>query len=121
MYVDEGTASPTALPSSGGWQVDPDQVRDFAAAVEQVRADLDKIVREVDDLSTPNYAPMLGTSPVGQELADKFTDRMGSERGLRGHLNTALTRMEEFVASAERTAAGYQNTDQDNATTLTGH
>jgi hypothetical protein len=121
MYVDEGTATPTALPSGGGWQVDADQVRDFAAAVEQVRADLDKIVREVEDLSTPNYAPMLGTSPVGQELADKFTDRMGSERGLRGQLNTALTRMEEFVASAERTAAGYQQTDQDNATSLTGH
>lgn len=121
MYVDEGPATPTALPSGGAWQVEPDQVRDFAAAVEQVRADLNKIVSEVEDLSTPNYAPMLGTSPVGQELAEKFTDRMGSERGLRGQLNTALTRMEEFVASAERTAAGYQNTDEDNATTLTGH
>lgn len=119
MYVEEDAAATMALPG-GSWQVDPDQVREFADAVEQVRADLDKIVREVEDLSTPNYAPMLGTSPVGQELAEKFTDRMGSERGLRGQLNVALARMEEFVASAERTAAGYQNSDADNADTLTG-
>jgi len=114
MYVDE----PLTAGSGGGWTVEPEQVREFASAVEAVRADLAAITREVEDLSTPDYAPMLGTSPVGQEMAEKFADRMGSERGLRGQLNVALQRMEEFVASAERTAAQYQQVDEDNATNL---
>ncbi|OLF04260.1 hypothetical protein BLA60_41655, partial [Actinophytocola xinjiangensis] len=103
---------------AGGWSVDPEHVREFARAVEAVRADLAAITREVEELSTPNYAPLLGTSPVGQQMADKFTDRMGSESGLRGQLNVALLRMEEFVASAEHTAARYLATDEDNATGL---
>jgi hypothetical protein len=108
MYVEESAA--------GGWQVEPEQVREFAAAVEQVRSDLARITSEVADLATPNYAPMLGTSPVGQELAEKFTDRMGSQTGLQGQLTTALARMEEFIASAEKSAAQYQQTDGDNST-----
>lgn len=111
MYVDEGAGG-----SAGGWQVEPEQVREFAAAVEQVRRDIERITSEVGELSTPNYAPMLGTSPVGQELAEKFTDRMGSERGLHGQLTTALARMEEFIASAEQSAAEYQQVDGDNST-----
>jgi hypothetical protein len=114
MYVDDATASS----GTGGWQVEPEQVREFARAVEAVRADLEAITREVEDLSTPNYAPLLGTSPVGQELAEKFTDRMGSERGLRGQLNVALERMEEFISSAEKTASQYLQTDDDNASKL---
>lgn len=114
MYVDESAGA-----SGGGWQVEPEQVREFAAAVEQVRRDLQAITSEVADLSTPDYAPMLGTSPVGQELAEKFTDRMGSERGLHGQLNTALARMEEFVSSAEKTAGEYLQVDADNSTKFT--
>jgi hypothetical protein len=110
MYLDEGTGS-----SGSGWQVDPAQVRDFAAAVDQVRADLDKISKHVNEMSAPNYAPLLGTSPVGQQLAEKFTDRMGAEHGLRGLLDTALKNVDEFVTSAEKTAAGYQGTDEDRA------
>jgi hypothetical protein len=106
MYVEE---------SAGNWQVEPEQVSAFAAAVEQVRADLARITSEVAELSTPNYAPMLGTSPVGQELAEKFTDRMGSEGGLHGQLTTALSRMEEFIASAEKSAAQYLQVDGDNS------
>jgi hypothetical protein len=112
MYVDE--AQPSG--SGGGWAVDPDQVRAFADAVAEVRRHLDQITREVEDLSTPDYAPMLGTSPVGQELAEKFTDRMGSEKGLRGQLNVAVAHMEEFVLAAEHTAGTYLQTDADNAT-----
>jgi hypothetical protein len=112
MYLDEQTPD---TGSAGGWQVDPDQVRDFAAAVDQVRADLNAISKEVNEMSTPNYAPLLGTSPVGQQLAEKFSDRMGAERGLRGLLNNALKNMDEFVTSAEKTAATYQQTDQDGA------
>ncbi|HEV2780695.1 MAG TPA: hypothetical protein VGX25_15000 [Actinophytocola sp.] len=113
MYVDNQGAAPTG--TAGGWQVDPDQVRDFAEAVSQVRQHLDAIRTEVGELASPSYAPMLGTSPVGQELAEKFTDRMGSETGLRGQLDVALKRMEEFVESAEKTAASYQEMDSDSA------
>jgi hypothetical protein len=60
---------------------------------------------------------MLGTSPVAHEMAEKFTDRMGSERGLRGQLNLAVSRMEEFVLAAEHTASTYLQTDADNAVT----
>ncbi len=111
MYVDESVGGP-----AGGWQVEPEQVREFAAAVEQVRRDIERITAEVAELSTPDYAPMLGTSPVGQELAEKFTDRMGSERGLHGQLTTALARMEEFISSAEKSAAEYLQVDGDNST-----
>jgi hypothetical protein len=104
MYVDDAA-------SAGGWAVDASQVQAFADAVGEVRRQLDIITGEVEDLSTPNYAPMLGTSPVGQELAEKFTDRMGSERGLRGQLNVAVAHMEEFVVAAENTAASYLESD----------
>lgn len=111
MYVDESGGV------ADGWAVDPSQVQAFAEAVADVRRQLDRITTEVEDLSTPNYAPMLGTSPVGQELAEKFTDRMGSERGLRGQLNLAVAHMEEFVTAAENTASTYLQTDTDNAST----
>ena len=112
MYVDD--AQPSS--SSAGWAVDPAEVRAFADAVAEVRRHLDAVTREVEDLSTPDYAPLLGTSPVGQELAEKFTDRMGSERGLRGQLNLAVAHMEEFVLAAEHTAGTYLQVDADNAT-----
>jgi hypothetical protein len=107
MYVED------TAPAGGGWAVDAAQVQAFADAVADVRKQLDIITSEVEDLSTPNYAPMLGTSPVGQELAEKFTDRMGSERGLRGQLNIAVAHMEEFVLAAEHTAATYLDSDAD--------
>lgn len=113
MYTEEPAGG-----VGGDWQVEPEQVRVFAAAVEQVRADLAKITSEVGQMAMPNYAPLLGTSPVGQELAEKFTDRMGGEQGLHGQLSTALARMEEFIASAERSAAQYQQVDDDNSTKL---
>ncbi|WP_436493950.1 hypothetical protein [Actinokineospora sp. HUAS TT18] len=112
MYIDEPETG--NFTGTQGWEVDPEQVREFAAAVEEVRADLDAIIAEVADLSSPAFQPMLGTSPVGKELSEKFNDRLTSENGLRGQLDEALKRMEEFVASAERTAAGYQESD-DNA------
>jgi hypothetical protein len=107
MYID-------SAPAGGGWAVDPVEVQAFARAVADVRAQLDIITRDVENLSTPDYAPMLGTSPVGQELAEKFADRMGSERGLRGQLNVAVAHMEEFVTAAEQTAATYLQVDADN-------
>ena len=112
MYVED----PNAFTGTSGWQVDPAQVREFAAAVEEVRADLDAIFADVAELATPAYQPMLGTSPVGQELAEKFTERLGGPTGLRGQLEGALQRMEEFVASAEKSAAGYAQSDESSAT-----
>jgi hypothetical protein len=117
MYVDE----PDTTTSGGGWAVDPSQVSAFAEAVAEVRRNLDRVTGEVADLSTPDYAPMLGTSPVGQELAEKFTDRMGSEKGLRGQLNVAVAHMEQFVHAAELTAASYLQSDADNATGFKYH
>ena len=97
MYVDE-----SAHGVGGGWQVEPEQVQRVRGRGRAgARPTSTRITSEVGELSTPNYAPMLGTSPVGQELAEKFTDRMGSEQGLHGQLTTALARMEEFIASAE--------------------
>ncbi|MFL6124718.1 hypothetical protein [Actinophytocola sp.] len=112
MYVD----GPTGSTSSGGWSVDPAQVQAFAEAVADVRGQLDRITGEVAELATPNFAPMLGTSPVGQELAEKFTDRLGSARGLRGQLDLAVAHMEEFVLAAENTARTYTQVDTNNLT-----
>ncbi|PPK70093.1 hypothetical protein V5P93_001029 [Actinokineospora auranticolor] len=112
MYVDEPGSNSAA---GSGWQVEPEQVREFAAAVAEVRADLDEIFAEVAELTSPAYLPMLGTSPVGQQLAEKFNDRLASESGLKGQLETALQRMEEFVSSAERTANHYEQSDTANA------
>ncbi|OLR90137.1 hypothetical protein [Actinokineospora bangkokensis] len=112
MYVDDpNAAGPGAPRGAQGWQVDPAMVGEFAAAVAEVRADLDAIFADVAELSSPAYLPMLGTSPVGQELAEKFTERLGGESGLKGQLEQALARMQEFVASAEQSAAAYQQSD----------
>jgi hypothetical protein len=112
MYVDQTGG----VPSSGaGWSVDPAQVQLFADTVAEVKDQLEGIKKDVDGLSTPDYAPMLGTSPVGQELAEKFSNRMGSEKGLRGQLNLAITHLWEFVLAAENTAATYVDKDQGNA------
>jgi hypothetical protein len=111
MYVDDSAGGS----ASDGWAVDPSQVQAFAAAVADVRRQLDLITTEVSDLASPDYAPMLGTSPVGQELAEKFTDRLGSEKGLRGQLNIAVAHMEEFVLAAENTASAYLQEDSDGA------
>jgi hypothetical protein len=96
---------------AGDWQVEPSQVREFAAAVAAVRADLGAVSRNVEELADPTYAPKLGTSPVGRELAEKFLDRLAGDNGLLSHLDVVLRRLDEFTASAERAAATYQDSD----------
>ncbi|WP_156754682.1 hypothetical protein [Actinokineospora pegani] len=119
MYIDEPGATPAADPNpvtgDAGWQVDPAQVKEFAAAVQEVRADLDAIFADVAELASPDFLPMLGTSPTGQELAEKFTERLAGEAGLKGQLEEALRRMEEFVSSAEKSAANYEQSDSSAA------
>lgn len=133
MYVDD-TADPTvnpatptmstlpapaAIPTSGGqWTVEPDQVNNFASAIVQVRAYLDKVREQVDELSGPDYQPRLGTSPTGEQLARKFSDRLTSDAGLAGQLRVALKNLEDFVSSAEKTAATYLESDNSAADTL---
>ncbi|MFC7613089.1 hypothetical protein ACFQV2_05080 [Actinokineospora soli] len=53
------------------------------------------------------YTPKLGTSPVGQQLAKKFDDRLNSEHGLRTLLGEAVRRMDEFINSAEAVRDAY--------------
>ncbi|MET0134129.1 MAG: hypothetical protein ABW215_11110 [Kibdelosporangium sp.] len=113
MYIDDANApAPTAPVAAGeGWAVSPDQVRAFAAAVTQVKADLDAVRREIEDFRDPALAPMLGTSPPARELSEKFADRIVGDSGLAGQLQSAVANLQEFVDGAERTAARYQEVD----------
>jgi hypothetical protein len=117
MYMDaaDDPASPAPVPASvpagQGWQVSPEQVRDFAAAVAQVKADLDEVRKEVEEFRDPALAPKLGTSPPARELSDKFADRIAGDSGLAGQLETALANLQEFVDGAQRTAEKYQESD----------
>jgi hypothetical protein len=113
MYDDSPNAPTTAPRISGdqGWEVTPEMVREFAAAVAQVKADMEAVRQEVAEFRDPALAPMLGTSPPARELSEKFADRIAGDAGLAGQLETALANLQEFVDGAERTAARYQETD----------
>jgi hypothetical protein len=111
-------AAPALTGLSGGWQVEPSEVAAFVSAVAQVRDDLNAVFSQADQLTSPAYLPQLGTSPVGQALTAKFTDRLSGGQGLLEQLNTALNHIDDFVATAERTAARYVGTDADQADRL---
>ena len=116
MYIEsESTTPPDLTALSGGWHVEPDQVRTFASAVSEVRQGVNEIRRRADELAAD--PPMLGTSSVGNGLADKFRDRAGPE-GLLGELYGVLTQLEDFVSAAEQTAAEYQQKDDTAAWSL---
>ncbi|HEY0803549.1 MAG TPA: hypothetical protein VGD84_00725 [Pseudonocardiaceae bacterium] len=100
------------------WQVDPSQVQAFARAVQQVRDNLNAVRGQVDQLAAPAYQPMLGTSPVGQALTAKFTDRVTGGEGLLAQLDTTLAHLDQFVATAEQAAANYVTTDTTAAESL---
>jgi hypothetical protein len=100
---------------SGGWQVEPERVRAFAAAVSQVRVDLEQLRGAAAELVTD--PPLLGTSPIGDGLAAKFTDRAGNE-GLHGELTRVIAQLEAFIGSAERTMAEYLERDAAAAQSL---
>ncbi|HEX9338002.1 MAG TPA: hypothetical protein VF892_19045 [Pseudonocardiaceae bacterium] len=112
------TPAPELSDLAGGWQISPDQLSKFASAVQQVRADLNAVLKQVDQLTSPSYQPQLGSSPVGQALAAKFVDRLSGDQGLLPSLTAVLTHLDAFIANAEQTASQYQGTDTATADTL---
>jgi hypothetical protein len=119
----------TTKPASrGSWKVDPDQLGQFAWAVERARDRLKEVQDRVDQMRTDAYTPKLGTSPVGVQLEAKFADRLDAQLdnpshpttgGLRSMLEEAMRRMDEFVSSAEAAARAYQSHDADSSAQVT--
>lgn len=121
-------AKPTAAQPSGGWEVDPDRLREFADAVDLVRRRLRDVEDKVELMRSAAYTPKLGTSPVGTQLERKFTDRLDApldnpthptSGGLRPLLAEAMRRMNEFVATAEAAAREYHAFDEAAAQHMT--
>lgn len=111
--VHEQPASMAApAPKPDGWQVDPYQLRAFSDAVLRARSYLDAVQAKVDRMQGAELTPQLGTSPVGQQLAKKFDDRLNSENGLRAMLSEAMKRMDELVTSAEKVASSYEEHEE---------
>lgn len=118
-------ARPAAPPKS--WEVDPDQLSSFTHAVESVRDRLRDVQAKVDRMRTASFTPKLGTSPVGVQLEQKFTDRLDAPLddpknptagGLRPMLAEAMRRMDEFVAGAEAAVKAYREHDAASATRI---
>jgi hypothetical protein len=107
------TAAPAEKPATGGWEVDPECVRDFGDAVVRARAYLDAVAMKVGRMQGTELTPQLGTSPVGEQLAKKFDDRLNADQGLRVMLTEAMKRMEKFVTSAEEAAREYEQVEED--------
>ncbi len=109
----EATAAPAR--TGDGWQVDPYQVRAFGDAVMRARTYLDAVQAKVDRMQGAEFTPQLGTSPVGQQLAKKFDDRLNSADGLRARLAEAMKRMEDLVTNAEKVARSYEELEETSA------
>jgi hypothetical protein len=101
-----------------GWEVDPDRLRSFTDAVVRARSYLDAVQAKVDRMQGAELTPQIGTSPVGQQLAKKFDDRLNSNDGLRARLAEAMKRMDDFVASAEHAASAYEELEQNTVDTV---
>jgi len=108
------TESGAALPGTGSsespgyWDVDPDRLNGFAMAVTSARFGLAAVQTRVERMQGESYTPKLGTSPVGQQLAKKFDDRLNGDEGLRGLLAEAMRRMDQFIESAEKVRDAYR-------------
>lgn len=105
--------------TAGGWEVDWYELRSFGDAVVRARAYLDAVQAKVDRMQGAELTPQLGTSPVGQQLAKKFDDRLNSADGLRAMLVEAMKRMEDFVTSAENAARAYEDHEESTVETFT--
>ncbi|MBC6450381.1 hypothetical protein [Actinokineospora xionganensis] len=109
-----GGTQPTPTEQSPGyWDVDTDKLTGFAMAVTSARFGLAAVQARVERMQGDEYTPKLGTSPVGQQLAKKFDDRLNGEAGLRGLLAEAMRRMDQFIESAEKVRDTYRETEAD--------
>jgi hypothetical protein len=113
--------TPDQPEKTDGWQVDWYELRSFGDAVVRARAYLDAVQAKVDRMQGAELTPQLGTSPVGQQLAKKFDDRLNSVDGLRAMLAEAMKRMDDFVASAETAARAYADNEESTADTFSRH
>ncbi|WP_424184393.1 hypothetical protein ACOBQX_21095 [Actinokineospora sp. G85] len=110
-----GPGAPVEQPAQqakGYWDVDPDKLAGFAAAVEFARLGLAQVQSRVELMQGEAYTPQLGTSPVGQQLARKFDDRLNGDNGLRGLLAEAMRRMDQFIESAEKVRDSYTESER---------
>lgn len=118
QHVESATmVAPASKPD--GWQVDSYELRAFTDAVERARSYLDSVQAKADRMQGAEMTPQLGTSPVGQQLAKKFDDRLNSADGLRAMLAEAMKRMEDFVTSAEKAARSYEELEASTVDTFT--
>jgi hypothetical protein len=106
---------------AGGWEVDPYRLRAFGDAVVRARSYLDAVRMKIERMQGEEFTPQLGTSPVGQQLAKKFDDRLNAEHGLRARLAEAMARMEKFVTSAEEAARAYEEVERNTGDTFDRH
>lgn len=105
-------AAAAAAEPVSGWAVDTREVRAFGDAVVRARSFLDAVQMKIERMQGAELTPQIGTSPVGQQLARKFDDRLNSTDGLRAMLAEAMRRMDTFVASAEEAAKSYEDMDE---------
>ncbi len=110
MATGQTTAQP-AKNASGFWDIDPEKLHGFAMAVTSARFGLAAVQSRVERMQGDGYTPKLGTSPVGQQLAKKFDDRLNGANGLRGLLSEAMRRMDQFIESAEKARDSYRDVD----------
>ncbi|WP_169514569.1 hypothetical protein [Actinokineospora enzanensis] len=107
--------------STGFWDVDLDKLRGFSVAVSSARFGLAAVQSRVERMQGDAHTPKLGTSPVGQQLAKKFDDRLNGSNGLRGLLAEAMRRMDQFIESAEKIRDGYRDVDEGNQDDIARH
>jgi hypothetical protein len=108
-----GSTMAAPAQKADGWEVDPDRLRSFTDAVVRARSYLDAVEAKVNRMQGAELTPQIGTSPVGQQLAKKFDDRLNSADGLRAKLVEAMKRMDDFVTSAEKAASTYDELEQN--------
>lgn len=90
-----------------------DRLQEFTVAVTAARTGLAAVQTLVSQMQGDAYTPKLGTSPVGQQLARKFHDRLNGDGGLRPLLAEAVRRMDEFIHSAEAVRDNYTETEAE--------
>lgn len=108
-----GTTGGGGGQSPGYWDVDLDRLQGFKTAIAAARTGLGAVQTLVGQMQGDAYTPKLGTSPVGEQLARKFDDRLNGDQGLRTLLAEAMRRLDQFIHGAEKIRDAYAESDQD--------